>query len=138
MANILVVDDHQPMRQLICLLLESAGHTVVEAFNGHEARHKLQGEKFDLLITDILMPECDGIEIIMDLQRDQKDLPVIAITGMVTDSELYLKVAKSLGAKATLVKPFSEKELFAATNEALTGFNEIQASRRTREGSALL
>src|SRR5688572_10717672 len=122
MANILVVDDHQPMRQVIRLLLESAGHTVVDAFNGRDARQRLQEEKFDLLITDILMPECDGIELIMDLQRDQKDLPVIAITGMVADSELYLKVAKSLGAKGTLVKPFTEEELFAATNEALTGF----------------
>lgn len=119
MAKILVVDDEQIVRRLITLALTNEGHVIVEATNGREAAAKLAAEPFDLLITDILMPETDGLEMIMNVQRDDKRLPVIAMTGMHAQSPLYLKIATSLGAWRTLQKPFSPLELIEVAHAVL-------------------
>ena len=107
------------MRLVIGTALKKAGHTPVEAANGREALRRLSTGTIDLIITDILMPERDGIEMLMNLRQDQMKIPVIAITGVNVDSALYLKVAKNLGAVRTLAKPFGMDALLSAVNEVL-------------------
>ena len=119
MARILVVDDEPPIRHLIARVLTGAGHEISEAADGAEAASKLKAEPFDLVITDIVMPNLDGLETLMNLARDGEKVPVIAISGIYPDSSLYLKAAKSLGARLTLSKPFRESELVAAVNDVL-------------------
>jgi len=119
MAKILIVDDEEPVRHLIGRILVRAGHEISDAADGKEAASKLKSEAFDLVITDIVMPNLDGLETLMNLARDGEELPVIAISGIHPDSSLYLKAAKSLGARMTLSKPFSESELVAAVEHVL-------------------
>jgi len=107
------------VRQALAAMLEFAGHTTSEAANGKEAAKKLQEQPCDLLITDILMPERDGLETIMGLKAQNKNLPIIAISGMNSDSPLYLNVAKKLGAWRTLPKPFTTTQLLSVVNEVL-------------------
>ena len=78
---ILVVDDHPIMREVVCQILEDAGHFVREAAEGHEALRKLSCARFDLVVTDIVMPEMDGIELIGELQRRYPDIRIIAMSG---------------------------------------------------------
>ena len=119
MANILIVDDEPMVRQALVEMLEFSGHTVANAENGKEAAKKLQNATFDLLITDILMPERDGLETIMALKAERKSLPVIAVSGLNADSSLYLHMAKKLGARRTLPKPFTLEQLTSLVNEVL-------------------
>ena len=119
MAHILVADDEENIRQLIALALKSRGHTVVEAPDGRVAAALIQHLKFDLIITDILMPERDGFEL-LTAGRQQADFPpVIAITGLIADAPHFLKVASGLGAKLTLAKPFTSSQLLAAVDSVL-------------------
>lgn len=120
MAKILIVDDEEIVRKLVTAALSKEGHTVVQATNGREAAAKLSTDPVDLLITDILMPESDGLEMIMNVQRDDKRLPVIAITGLYAQSPLYLKIATSLGAWRTLQKPFTPSQLITITRDVLS------------------
>lgn len=119
MAHILVIDDEAPMRHVMASTLKAAGHSVSEAADGRDAAVQFRKANFDLIITDILMPERDGLEIIMNLQLDNARVPIIAMTGMVTDSALYLKIAKNLGAWRTILKPFTAEQLLALTSEVL-------------------
>ena len=119
MAKILVVDDEAPIRQVIARVLTRAGHEISEAADGAAAASKLKAEPFDLVITDIVMPNLDGLETLMNLARDGEKVPVIAMSGIYPQSSLYLKVAKSLGARLTLSKPFNESELVAAVENVL-------------------
>ena len=119
MAHILIIDDEQPMRHVIASILTKAGHTVSESKDGRDAALQFRETNFDLIITDILMPERDGLETIMNLTRDNVRVPIIAMTGMVSDSAMYLKIAKNLGAWRTISKPFTAEQLLALTNEVL-------------------
>jgi DNA-binding response OmpR family regulator len=119
MAHILIVDDEPEIRAFIAAALDWAGHTFSEAGDGREAARKIQAAPFDLIITDIIMPERDGLEMIMDLRREGNVMPVIAMTGMPIDSLLYLKAAQQLGASRALTKPFTVQELLKAVNEVL-------------------
>src|ERR1044072_7815283 len=119
MANILLIDDDEGVRDVILSTLKRAGHTVSVAVNGVEAGRSLKTETPALVITDIIMPERDGLETILALQHDKRMIPVIAMTGMWNKSSLYLKIAKDLGAVKILTKPFEMQELIAATNEVL-------------------
>ena len=84
-------------------MLESAGYHVREASNGRLAMEEFERQAADLLITDIFMPEREGMETISSLRRGHPDLRIIAISGMAGDH--YLKMAKLLGVRATLLKP---------------------------------
>jgi len=112
MAKILLVDDDELVRYVISKVLRKAEHEVLEAENGKQALKILINENVDILITDIIMPEIEGIELIMRLKKSHPDLPIIAISGgsRMVDTG-YLSSAKSLGAFATLEKPFDEQEL---------------------------
>lgn len=99
-------------------MLGASGHEVAWARNGKEATALLKGgAAFDLVVTDILMPDMDGLESIQYLKRERPGLPVIAMTGQINTP--YLRAATLFGAKATLNKPFSLKELRDAIQLAL-------------------
>src|SRR5215207_4665622 len=106
MSHILIVEDETSFRSVIAAALKKEGHTVEEAGDGRSAVRWMETHAFDLVITDVLMPEADGIEMIMQLRDARNPTPIIAMTGGHLQTELLLKVAKSLGARRVLAKPF--------------------------------
>lgn len=102
-VSILVVDDDDAVRRVLRRMLESAGYEVRDAPNGRLALMEFDRRPADLLITDIFMPQQEGMETISAVRRDYPDLKVIAISGAAGDH--YLKMAKLMGARATLQKP---------------------------------
>ena len=122
MARILVVDDEELARFTIRDILETAGHEVAEAANGKEAIESQTAGPFDLIITDIIMPEKEGVETIIELKRDYPDLKIIAISGGGRTKNLdFLQLADEFGADKILAKPFSEDELLERVNDCLSG-----------------
>lgn len=121
-AQILLVDDEDMVRVQIRSSLELEGHEAREASNGREAIEMLDGYKPDLMITDILMPEKEGIETIMEVRQKYADIKIIAISGGVrTESMDFLKIAKRLGADLALPKPFGRQQLLTLVNQLLDG-----------------
>jgi len=121
MARILVIDDEELARFTLREILQAAGHEVTEATNGNEGitLHKVQ--PFDLIITDIIMPEKEGVETIIELKRDYPDLMIIGISGGGRTRNLdFLKLAEQFGAEKVLAKPFTEDELLECVNVCLT------------------
>jgi DNA-binding NtrC family response regulator len=102
-VSILVVDDDDTVRRVLRRMLETAGYEVREAPNGKVAMLELSRQPADLLITDIFMPEQEGMETINALRGKYPGLRIIAISGVGGDH--YLKMAKFLGVRATLLKP---------------------------------
>lgn len=108
---ILLVDDNDDLRRVIRATLEQAGFDVCEAADCAEGLLALQKTRFDLVITDILMPERDGIEMILHMRSENAETPIIAISG--SDHDLYLSNARGLGATCVLQKPFRPGELLS-------------------------
>ena len=121
MANILVIDDEASMRRFVAMALEKQGHAVAEAADGTEALRILSGQAIDLVITDLLMPETDGIETIMELRRLYPAIKIIAVSGggEYQSGAGFLRAAESLGADLTLTKPFEFKQLIPAVEGLL-------------------
>jgi len=112
MARILVLDDNKVFLTVANDVLSEAGYEVNTVSNTSNIDKLLEGEKFDLLITDIIMPEKEGIEIIMMAKEKYPEMKIIAITGMqMGESFDLLQIAKNIGAHETLKKPFSNTEL---------------------------
>jgi CheY-like chemotaxis protein len=122
MADILIIDDELQMRRLLARLLRDAGHTVHEAANGREGLKLFREVHPVLIITDILMPDTEGIETIRELRRAAPTLPILAISG--SNTPVYLDAATKLGATASLRKPFSAEELLGAVETLLGGSAE--------------
>ncbi|HUN49513.1 MAG TPA: response regulator [Candidatus Sulfotelmatobacter sp.] len=121
MALILVIDDDPALRQLMRRILSDAGHSVVEAENGAVGVKCARQHRPTIAITDILMPEKEGIETIRELRRLQLGVKIIAMSGGTSaKGMLYLDAAKTLGADATLLKPFRRADLLVAVNDLLT------------------
>jgi two-component system response regulator (stage 0 sporulation protein F) len=106
MATILIIDDEEPIRALLRTTLEAAGHEVVEAPNGRIGLDLYRHRPADLIITDIAMPELNGLDLILELTRQFLHAKVIAISGAEGEKHV-LDVAKLLGARRTFQKPFS-------------------------------
>lgn len=119
MATILVMDDEAPIRTLLRTALESAGHRVVEASDGRSGIDLYRQHSPDVVITDILMPDLNGLDTIIELTREFLNVKVIAISGMQAESAGMLDTAKLLGARHTLRKPFSIQELLRAVQYEL-------------------
>jgi len=112
MARILLVDDDDTVRTVLSIMLEREGHTVVQGVNGNDALRQLRHHTVDLVITDLVMPEKEGLETIMEVRRTYPQLKVIAMSGGGTGrSKAYLTMAKSLGAERVLKKPFTAEDL---------------------------
>ena len=122
MTEILLVEDEQPVRASIRDLLEDAGYSVSEAGDGRQGLEACGAAHYDLVITDMLMPRTDGVELIQALKNRHADVPILAISGGGrVPGELCLTLAESLGAVATLAKPFSRDALLAAVSSCLGG-----------------
>jgi len=119
MASILVIDDDDALRLLLREMLEAVGHQVREAANGREGLALYRAQPPDLVITDILMPEQDGMEVILELTREFLDARVIAMTGA-SGERNFLSVAKLFGARHILEKPFGPDEIRRLVNYALS------------------
>ena len=105
-AKILIVDDERSIRSLIRAVLEGDGHHVIEASNGQLGLEVCRERTPDLIITDLAMPEMDGLSFILELTRRDSNVKIIAMTGG-ADGRSRLAAAKLLGARNTLQKPFS-------------------------------
>jgi two-component system response regulator (stage 0 sporulation protein F) len=104
LARILIVDDDPMVRQLLRIVLRQLGHEVIEAQNGREGLQQYQAKPADMVITDIQMPEMDGLEMIQEIQRDFPEAMMIAVSGGARSS---LNAAEALGVQGTFEKPFS-------------------------------
>ena len=126
MAKILVLDDEPSILLMIKKMLEKAGHEVEVALNGKEGLVLFENNKPDLLITDIIMPEKEGLETIFELRRRHPDLKIIAISGGGRiGPDGYLPGAKLLGANAVFSKPLVPKEFINKVNELLGEINNF-------------
>ncbi len=114
MARILVADDDDVLLSVVEEILIEAGHSVVTAVDGADAANKFRAEPFDLIITDIVMPNREGIETIVELRKSTPQTRIIAMSGGTHGSKTYLNLAKKLGAHLSLHKPFSRDELIRA------------------------
>ncbi len=111
MRRILVVDDQEDVRHVTSEILSREGFSVATAENGAVGYAAFTESAFDLVITDLYMPEKEGIELIRDIRRTH-DIPIIAISGGPSGhSQSQLAMAAALGANATLAKPFSRQQL---------------------------
>ncbi|MBF0369450.1 MAG: response regulator [Magnetococcales bacterium] len=121
MTRILVIEDERQIREVLKQVLLKANFEVETAANGIEGLQKFRSAPADLVITDILMPEKDGLETIEELTREFKELPIIAISGggPGARAQYALDLAEQYGAVWILAKPFSRKDILAAIEEAL-------------------
>jgi DNA-binding NtrC family response regulator len=118
MASILLVEDDSDVRTLLRHALEMAGHAVTEAWNGRDGVEQHTRVRCEVVVTDILMPEMDGLALIRELKRRDPGVRFIAITGGVGVLD-FLDDAETLGAQRSLRKPFSMNDLVNAVREAL-------------------
>lgn len=118
MAKILVIDDDPLILNFVTDALKAVGHTVVQARDGDEGLAASRAATPDLVITDMVMPNLDGVQLIDLLLKEQPDLPIVAMSGA-PDSAQYLHIASFLGAGRLLTKPFSVTALREAVDEAL-------------------
>jgi CheY-like chemotaxis protein len=120
MPNILIIDDDNQFRTMLRKMVERNGYEVIEASDGKEGIKLYRKNPTDLIITDLIMPDKDGIETIQELRKDFPDVKIIAISG---GGRLgphdYLHLAKMLGAQRTLTKPIELDELLKAIEELL-------------------
>ena len=117
--TILVVDDSSSMRQVVGMALKGGGYDVIEACDGKDALTKLSGQKIHLVISDVNMPNMDGITFVRELKKiaAYKFMPVIMLTTEGSDEKK--KAGQDAGAKAWVVKPFQPQQLLAVVSKLL-------------------
>ena len=120
MALILIIDDDDQIRGVLKIMLEREGYDVIEAPDGLEGIKLFRENAVDLIITDIIMFEKDGITTIMEVRKDSANVKIIAISGGArVGPEVYLQLADRVGADRTLTKPIDRKELLNTIDELL-------------------
>jgi CheY-like chemotaxis protein len=120
MARVLVVDDQPDFRRATIRLLERAGHTATEAADGAEGLRQIAAHPTDLVVTDLFMPDMDGLEFMRELARRRPGTRVIAVSGGgAMDAASILEVASALGAVRTLAKPVDPTAFLALVQEVL-------------------
>jgi len=128
MGSILIIDDEEDIRDALQMVLESAGYDVKVASNGNEAVALQRAEPADLIITDIIMPEKDGVSTIKEIRQDFPGTRIIAISGgggvqpveyvpEAITTTAYLAAAKEAGADMAFTKPFEREDLIQAVND---------------------
>lgn len=113
MSRVLVVEDHAPMRAVMAAVLEGMGHEVFQAGNGREALKVQEEAGAELMLTDLFMPEMEGLETIRRMRQLYPSLRIMAVSGGSSrgDAGDYLEMAQKFGAVAALRKPFTIKEM---------------------------
>ena len=121
MARILLVDDDEGFRRIAGRMLAAGGHQVEEAADGKEAIEAYRARPADLVLSDLYMPDLDGVEAIIRLRHEFPEVRIIAVSGGGhLNTEDVLKVASSVGAHATLSKPVDKKTLLGAVEQVLS------------------
>jgi CheY-like chemotaxis protein len=115
--RILVVDDDPRVREVLSAMLESAGYEVSLAPNGRDAVAILENQEFTAILTDLVMPEQEGIETIKLIRKDYPDLKIIAMSGAFGGD--YLRIAGYLGAHSTLAKPINMETLISTLQRTI-------------------
>ena len=120
MSAILLIDDDPAVRQVMSDMLRLEGHDVTLAENGKVAAECVKAARFDLVITDLIMPEKEGLETIAEFRRNFAEIPIIAISGggRLGPND-YLETARFIGANATLAKPFARTDLIDTVESLL-------------------
>lgn len=124
--SILVVDDEADVRELLAEILEESGYRVAQAGDGKEAFTRLLEGPVDLLITDLIMPEREGLETIARIRAERPEMKIIAMSGSFEPS--YLRAAKLLGADRTLQKPFSFDDVLCTVEQLFPQSKEVTVS----------
>jgi two-component system chemotaxis response regulator CheY len=117
--TVLIVDDSASLRQVVSIALKGAGYEVIEGIDGKDALSKLNGQKVHLIVSDVNMPNMDGITLVKEVKKlpDYKFTPIIMLT---TESEEGKKQAgQAAGAKAWIVKPFQPEQLLMAVSKLI-------------------
>lgn len=117
--TILTVDDSSSVRQMVGFTLREAGYDVIEAVDGKDALNKMNGKSINLVITDLNMPNMDGIELIKNIRKSPafKFIPILMLT---TESQENKKMeGKQAGATGWIVKPFKQEQLLAVIKKVL-------------------
>lgn len=118
--RILVVDDDGDVRELVCRMLEQDGYEVVPAEGGSQALERFSLLSPDLVITDVVMPDVDGFEVLLKLRHlDPKAMTMVMSGGGRVAPDIYLETARRLGARAVLRKPFTRAEMLEAVHRLL-------------------
>jgi len=121
MKTILVIDDDEQIRKMLDKFLSSKGFQVICAENGVQGLEKLFQDNIDLVMTDIVMPDAEGVEVILAIRETDRELPVIAMSGgNFGNAESYLGMAGKLGANAVLRKPFALEDVVKKITLLLT------------------
>ena len=115
--TIVIADDDAHVRKFLATVLTRAGYDVIEAANGREADETIRSRRVDLLVTDLVMPEQEGIETILALRKSNASLKIVAISGAFEGR--YLEAVASLGADATILKPVSPRDLLNTVSAVL-------------------
>jgi CheY-like chemotaxis protein len=125
MASILLIEDDEQVRHLVYSLLNAAGYDVREADDGKEGLRLFAERQADLVLSDVFMPWCDGLEVIREMRRRVPSVKILAMSGGGSKSDFspqnFLELARQMGAVGTLMKPFSGAELLMAVEQALQG-----------------
>lgn len=118
MKTILIVDDEAPILKLLESILSSHNYDIYSTTDGQKALDMLEQIVVDLVITDVIMPDMDGIEFIGKMKKQRPEVKIIAMSGGGSyDTETYLEIAIKLGADAVLEKPFSLEAVSEAINK---------------------
>ncbi len=118
MTRILVIEDNVAYNKMLKMILEEKGYEVSTAFNGNEGLSLFKENKFDLIVTDIYMPEKEGMETIKEIRSIDPNIKIIAMSGGGKYKEfIYLQFTKDLGADRIFKKPFDNRELLQAISE---------------------
>jgi YesN/AraC family two-component response regulator len=122
MERILIIDDESQIRSMIRLILEREGYTVEEASDGIEGIRLFREKPVDLIITDLIMPNKDGIGMIVEIKKEFPGVKILAMSGGgLNRPEGYLRGAQKVGAACTLSKPINRQELLRAVKDTLKG-----------------
>lgn len=121
MFRVLVIEDNRDMRDLLRVILEGAGYAVDLAEDGEAGLNALRSRPADLIVTDIFMPNRDGLELIPQLRADYPAAKVLAISGggLLVKGAGYLDTAREIGAHSILAKPFDRQDLLRAASALL-------------------
>jgi CheY-like chemotaxis protein len=124
---VIVADDVPEIRELVRHWLVDAGCAVTLAASGNELVRHLRGQAFDLIITDVIMPDGDGLEVILEAKRLQPNARVLAISGGGHHLQAgdCLRFAKGLGAHGVLLKPFSREQLLEAVGRLAPALQRV-------------
>jgi len=125
MQKILIIDDEPHILLMLKKMLEQSGYEIDLAANGNEGIELFRKSAADLVITDIIMPEKEGLETIREMRRLRPDLKIIAMSGGgKVSADNYLEIAKIFGASRAAAKPFTNKEMVSAVQELMQGGSE--------------